>query len=205
METVERLEATTISANRQPDGTLLVTAIPPEGGWRSSEGCGFEVATPGASGVTVSTDNGGIDVRGCAGLARLNASNGAVIVHDAGGAVEAETSNGRVEVHGSHGAVSAKTSNGAIVVDLAPDSPGPISAGTSNGSINLTLSPAYRGTLVVSTPNGTLHLPDAGEGITIRRDGKKTATLAVGEGGGSSDARTSNGAISVTRARATPG
>jgi hypothetical protein len=199
METVERLSDTTIAADRQGDGTLLIRAIPPAGGWHSGEGCGFEVTVPDASGVTVTGDNGRIEVEGLGGNADLRTSNGAVAVRNHSGPVAAATSNGRIEVFAAHGPVNARTSNGRVSIALADDGTGPFTVQTSNGAIELTLSPAFRGVVNMATSHGSIHAPD-GNGMTLRSTGTRTATLTVGDGGRTSDAQTSNGSITVKRA-----
>lgn len=194
----ERLADTTIAANRQADGTLLIEARPPGGKWESSEGCSFEIALPDASGVKAISDNGRIELQGMSGEATLTTSNGAVTSRDHRGPVHASTSNGSVKVEAAHGPVEARSSNGAITVTLADDSPGPVAAKTSNGSIEIHLGAAYKGTLDVSNSNGSVKCPE-GTGIQVRRSGKHAATVTVGDGGPTSEVRTSNGAITVVR------
>ena len=56
----ERLLATTISANRDGSGVLVIEATPPDGGWKSSEGCAFDISIPDAKDVTLKSSNGAI-------------------------------------------------------------------------------------------------------------------------------------------------
>jgi len=200
MTTQERLDQSTIMANRNASGVLEVSATPPAGGWRSSEGCSFDITMPDVSGVELRTTNGKIRIEDLSGRAVLETSNGSITVLNHAGDLDAETSNGRIEATGVAGAVSVRSSNGGITVGVAETATGPIKVRTSNGAVTLNLPAAYRGTLDIQTSNGSIHLPSsAPAGVTrfmTRNDGH-SAQMAVGESGPASEVRTSNGSVKV--------
>lgn len=196
MRTQERLEQVTVVANRDGEGVLEIKALPPEGGWKSSEGCGFEVLVPEAGPVEVTTGNGRVGVEGMSGLAKLKSSNGRIKVLDHDGEVRASTSNGRIEVEGATGAVEARTSNGRVSVSLADSAIGPVVIRTSNGAVSFEYGPAFAGVLDISTSNGSLSLPESGD-VKIVKRGRRSATIEVGGMGPESEIRTSNGSVTV--------
>ena len=195
--TEARLGEVAIVADRDASGVLAISATPPRGGWHGSEGCSFEVTTPGADGVDLSSSNGRLTAVGLAGDAHLQTSNGAIHVSEHSGRVEATTSNGRIEAATVDGPIRARTSNGAVTVRVG--GPGPVDVGTSNGSVTLELTPAYRGELAVSTSNGAIRLPESfPSSVSVRSmNNGRAASLAVGEGGPRSTIQTSNGGVTV--------
>lgn len=198
MTTDDRLAGTTITANRDAAGTLLVAATPPGGTWMGSEGCGFEITMPDVRGITARSSNGRIEVSGTAGDADLRTSNGAIIVKKHAGKVSADTSNGRIELSDVSGPVTADTSNGAVRVSLSPQNAGPVDIDTSNGSVTLEIGAAFAGTITASTSNGSVRGPTQGPStFAFEKSGRSKATLRVGTGGESSAIRSSNGGITI--------
>lgn len=200
MVSPERLSQATIVANRSSAGVLEISAKPPEGGWRSSEGCSFEIVVPDAAGVELSTGNGALEIEGLSGSAKLDTSNGAITVRDHDGPVVAETSNGRIEATDVGGSIDARTSNGSVTVRLGDRSVGPAKIRTSNGSVTVELSAAFRGALDVSTSNGSVRMPSsapAGVDKFTSRANRRSAHLQVGDGGPASSIDTSNGSVTV--------
>jgi DUF4097 and DUF4098 domain-containing protein YvlB len=199
MTSDDRLKATTISATRDDKGVLVISATPPSNLWNSNEGCGFDITLPDASGVTLKTDNGSIQLTGLQGKAELNTSNGSITISSQDGPIHAETSNGRVEAIGATGKVDCSTSNGSVKVSLAPTSPGPVKIDTSNGSITLELGKAFVGAIEADTSNGSITTPDAKSGYptaNIQRQGKTHVIVTVGSGP-KSTLDTSNGRITI--------
>jgi len=197
MRSQERLGQVTVVANRDAAGVLVISATPPADGWRGNEGCGFDVIVPEAVGVEVQTSNGRIEVGGLAGAAKLESSNGRITVERHAGDVVAKTSNGRITLNLVAGTVDAHSSNGSITVSLADAAPGPVKIRTSNGTVNLEMGKGFKGTLDIDTSNGSVQVPSA-QGVKVTKRGKKSATLVVGEGGGQSQIKTSNGSVTVT-------
>ena len=122
MVTQERLGEATIQANRDSAGVLEIEAKPPSDGWRSGEGCSFDIAIPDAVGVELKSGNGHLRIEGLAGKATLETSNGAITVVGHNGDLDARTSNGRVEASDVSGAIVAHTSNGHVTISMAPGS-----------------------------------------------------------------------------------
>ncbi len=200
MVSEERLGQATIVANRNSSGVLEVSAKAPEGGWRNSEGCDFEIAVPDAAGVDLSTGNGAIEIEGLSGAAKLETSNGRITIKGHSGSVEARTSNGRIEATDVGGPVNARTSNGSVTVRLAAASEGPATIQTSNGAVTLELSAAFRGDLDAHTSNGSIHVPssppDGVRKFSSRVD-RNSAHLAIGDNGPASSVQTSNGSVTI--------
>lgn len=195
----ERLKATTITANRDAAGILVISATPPDE-WKGNEGCGFDITLPEARGITLKTSNGSIHTSDLAGAAELATSNGSITVASHDGAVHAGTSNGRVEVVDVTGGVDCTTSNGSVKVTLAAASPGPVKIDTSNGSITLEVGKAFAGSISADTSNGSISTPDARSGyaaLNVQRQGKHRAVVTLGSSGAKSTLDTSNGSITI--------
>lgn len=193
----ERLHNTTISANRDGSGVLVIAATPPDGNWQSNEGCGFDVALPEAKGVTLKSSNGAVEISGLSGSAELESSNGSVTVSSHDGPVHAETSNGRIEVSAATGSVKCSTSNGSVHVVL--NGPGPVNIDTSNGAITLAVGKAFVGSINARTSNGSISTPSAAPGypsLVVQREGKNHAKVTLGSGP-ASELETSNGSVTI--------
>lgn len=209
MTTRDRLEGTTISANRTSSGTLEIRALPPDGRWYPREGCSFEIQIPDTAGVTVRTGNGRIELSGASGPARLTTSNGRIVVENHDGDVSAETSNGAVRIINATGVIKARTSNGAITARPAPSSAAasaPLDLRTSNGAITVQLPPGFAGRFDMSTSNGSIQVAER-LSARLHRSGRSAATVSLGEGEEQivSRIRTSNGGIRIDAAAAGPG
>ncbi len=134
--TQERLDGTTINAQRGEDGTLRVTANWPAGGRHDNESCSFEIAVPEAVGVTLETSNGAVSIAGLSGPARLHTSNGAIHATDQNGPVEARTSNGGIHAKDLPGARLISSEKNRLVLGFGQSAAKSI-ARTSNGSITV--------------------------------------------------------------------
>ncbi|MCH8271556.1 MAG: DUF4097 family beta strand repeat protein [Planctomycetes bacterium] len=213
MVSQERADLVEISAEYQPDGTLAVRVLWPDGVRQPKESCSFVITLPDAVGVRVRTSNGSIELTGLSGTADLHTSNGAVKVYDfagdvlartsngrvvverAAGTIDVRTSNGRVTVVEAHKAVIVRTSNGRVRVGLADDGAGPVTIDTSNGSVEFDAGPGFVGRLTASTSNGSVHVDGSGLGdLTTRR---RSASFAVGDSDAESRIKTSNGSITI--------
>lgn len=203
MTSPERLEQTTITANRsEADGTLEVKAIPPGNSWRSREGCSFNIEIPETSSVNVRTSNGRIEITGLAGPATLKSSNGRIIVGDHDGDVSAESSNGRIEITDATGRIRVRTSNGAVSIrpgvaggDLSPL----LDVRTSNGAITVQLPSTFVGRMQMRTSNGSINV-DEGLHARLHRTSRRIALVSFGAAEDQSELselRTSNGSITV--------
>lgn len=200
MRTEERLGQATLVANRNAEGVLEISARPPEGGWKGGEGCAFEIVVPDAEGIRARSSNGRIEIGGLSGLADLSTSNGRIIVNGHEGELRARTSNGRIVAEGVSGPVDADTSNGAVTVRLTHDAAGPVKIHTSNGAVVLALGRGFAGDLDIQTSNGSISVPDSDGAVRVsaRKLSRGSASLRVGDGGGESSIRTSNGSVTVT-------
>jgi hypothetical protein len=201
MTSSDRLERTTISAQRTDAGVLEIAAIPPDGGWRGREGCSFEILIPdtGEGGVRARTSNGRIELAGLGGPATLRTSNGRITVDRHDGAVSATSSNGAIVARDFTGPLRASTSNGAITARPAAESPGPLDLRTSNGAIALELPRQFAGRLDMRTSNGSVRVAEA-LNARLHRSGRSSALVSLGDPSGgevTSEIRTSNGRITV--------
>ena len=210
-----RANATSVKAERDADGTLVVRVLWPDGKRLNSEGCDIEIETPDAGGVKLRSSNGRLTLKGLSGKADLESSNGRIEVRghagdvlartsngafegkDIAGSLTMKTSNGRVNAENVAGSVDARSSNGAIEVRLAPSSAGPVTLQSSNGRITLKVGPSFAGALRCTTSNGGISatLPAGVKEAGSKRD----KTYDFGGGGAASTISTSNGAIEVVQ------
>jgi hypothetical protein len=207
-----RLAEIGVVAENVDGGDLSISLVFPDGRARNNEGCDFEIRTPGANGVSVSTGNGPIRIEGLAGLADLRTSNGAVTVVRHDGAVRVDTSNGpitiddalgdaelvssngRITVNGARKGVKAKTSNGRIEFSAADGYASPFDLDTSNGSVNVFLPESASVDVSARTSNGDIST--RGGAMNVSGD-KKSKRIRVGEGTEPSRIDTSNGEVLV--------
>ncbi len=123
--------------------------------------------------------------------------NGGIKTGDLGGNVSVTTVNGGIEVSGS-GTVQAKTVNGAIeAVTGAASWNGALEFKTVNGSITVTLPGDASARVEAKTVNGGL---DTDFPLTIQgRWGPRRMEGTIGQGGGTLELETVNGAIRLRR------
>lgn len=210
----ERLTATQIAMDHDTSGRLVVHVLWPDSKRLRNEGCSFDIQTPGAYGVRLTSRNGSISIAGLEGEAildttngRLTAvdhvgdvnattSNGRVTLERVEGAMVARTSNGRVRLIDVNGSVDVDTSNGGVTVELAESADGPVRIDTSNGGVKLVLSPVFAGQLVLDTSNGGISY-DVARNVRRVSASKHHATLQIGDDGPTSIVSTNNGSIDV--------
>lgn len=209
-KTQERLDATTIYAERDANGTLVLKAIFPDDKPENGEGVAFRVLIPSANGVRARTSNGSVTIAGLSGEADLTASNGTIRVDSHDGPLTAKTSNapieasgvsgnatlttsnGRVVASGVGGTVSITTSNAPVTATLAHDTPLALIT-TSNGRIELRVPASARANVSAATSNGQ---------VSVLRNGETTrhgtsARLELNGGGSSITANTVNAPILI--------
>lgn len=123
--------------------------------------------------------------------------NGGIETGDLDGDVSVATVNGGIEVSGA-GKVEAKTVNGAIeAVTGAASWDGALEFKTVNGSITVTLPADANARIQAKTVNGGL---DTDFPLTIQgRWGPRRMEGTIGQGGGTLDLETVNGAIRLRR------
>jgi hypothetical protein len=173
-KTQERLDATTIYAERDANGTLVLKAIFPDDKPENGEGVAFRVLIPSANGVRARTSNGSVTIAGLSGEADLTASNGTI----------------RVDSH--DGPLTAKTSNAPVTATLAHATPLALIT-TSNGRIELRVPASARANVSAATSNGQ---------VSVLRNGETTrhgtsARLELNGGGSSITANTVNAPILI--------
>jgi len=195
LRTQERADAVDILAEYQPDGTLEVRVLWPDGSRMGNESCSFDITLPGAAGVTVRTSNGAIRLTGLSGTAILKTSNGRVNVLGFSGDVIARSSNGRINIEGAVGSVDASTSNGRVIVELVDDATGPVTISSSNGSVELIAGSGFEGYVSASTSNGSIHVE--GSGLDELKTSRRHASFHVGDSDAQSKISTSNGSVTI--------
>jgi len=124
------------------------------------------------------TVNGGIELSGLDGNARVQTTNGGIELHDLAGEVHARTTNGGIEA-----ALSGDRWNGAGLY-----------ADTTNGGINVSVPPQYSAHLVAGTTNGgvSVGIPLNGGEITRRH-----IDTNLGSGGATVHFVTTNGGVGI--------
>jgi len=216
MQSLERLETTSIETVRDATGRLTVKVAWPEDGRLNNEGCSFTIAVPDANGVELSTANGRIQIAGLSGTADLrtsngrieieshhgdvtgHTSNGRIMLRETDGAIDVSSSNGRLEIIGATKSVKAHTSNGSVNVDYTEEGTGPVTVRSSNGSVTLTLGAGFKGKLRADNSNGRLRVEELPEVKTLS-SGKHHVHLQFDESEARSKVATSNGSISILK------
>ena len=181
-------------AERLVDATTLdvrgrdVQARTPEGGRGRSVSVGYEVFAPRRTDLALRTQNGGLSVEGVEGR------------------IEARTQNGGVALRDVAGDVLARTQNGGISVDLGGSGwrGSGLDVKTTNGGIQIAVPRGYSADLEASTQTGRISTP----GLSLhdeRRDRGRYVgdhvRARIGDGGPRLVAVTTNGGITVRRAR----
>jgi DUF4097 and DUF4098 domain-containing protein YvlB len=98
----------------------------------------YAIKVPRSMHVTVKTTNGEVDVRGIAGVLRVEAVNGAISGADLGAGAEVTSTNGRILLEFARlddTGVRCKTTNGQIVVTVPASAKATIAARVTNGRI----------------------------------------------------------------------
>jgi hypothetical protein len=99
----------------------------------------YTVRVPAGTQLDIQTVNGGIEVRGVRGPAKLSATNGGIKAHEVAGRLEARTTNGGLEIDLAtvdEGGVRLGCTNGGINVRLPSDARASIDASITNGGIS---------------------------------------------------------------------
>ena len=143
-------------------------------GWAVS----FDVYLPKASGLDVSTRNGGVSVEGVKGRLDLGTTNGGIHLTEVAGNVRAETTNGGVSA-----TLSGTTWDGEGL-DLR----------TTNGSVTLEIPKGYNARLETGTTNGGFSIDFP---ITVQGSLGRRISTTLGSGGPMIRATTVNGGVRI--------
>lgn len=193
-----RITQAKLNVTRQAYNTLLIEPVFPGPTKVNGDGASFEIRIPDATGVTIDTSNGSINVQNLSGQLLVDTSNGSVNVKSHDGPITIDTSNGKITAVDIAGSATIDTSNGSIKLVLASGQTGPINADTSNGSINITVGQAFAGSVRFDTSNGRLIITDSGNVLKSKSLGKNDGTIKFKNDGGTSVVDTSNGGITFT-------
>src|SRR5260370_6456069 len=125
----------------------------------------------------ITSSNGGIQVDGIDGTARLRTSNGAIRIQRLTGDLNARTSNGGIYLRDFDGNARLQTSNGGIEAEA---SHGSFEAETSNGKIEATLNdPADNWPVKLHTSNGHIELNLKGAKLPDVRADSSNSSIVV--------------------------
>jgi hypothetical protein len=128
----------------------------------------------------------------------LTSTNGGINVRDVEGRIEFRTVNGGVKLSGLAGEVSGRTSNGGVDVEL--DGPTWRGAGldveTSNGGVRLRIPEQYSARLETGTVNGGFNIDFP---VTVQGRMDREISVDLGAGGPLIRVRTGNGGVRVMR------
>jgi hypothetical protein len=126
---------------------------------------------------------------------RIESVNGPVRVLGADGDVRATTVNGSLEIEGAPDEVEASTVNGRIEASYESSAAdGRHHFSTTNGSVTIHLPPDVAGSFRASTVNGGI---DCDLPIPVEGKWNKQLDGRVGEGGGTYEVETVNGAVKI--------
>ncbi|MCB2407937.1 hypothetical protein [Hymenobacter lucidus] len=160
------------------DNTLQASSPGDDNGWAVS----YELFVPEKMALDLKTHNGGISL------------------HDVRGPVTFEAQNGGISISGSGGDVRGRTQNGGLSITLAGkkwDGKG-LDVTTRNGGISWKLPADYSAQLYCSTQHGAV---DTDFGTSVQGKIGREIAVNLGKGGASVKAVTTNGGISIRRAK----
>jgi len=157
-----------------------LSADGPDTGRRESWGVSWVVRVPRGTDLDLETHNGGISINGVTGHIRFAALNGGVHLEGVGGDVEGRTTNGglHVELDGDHW-------NGAG-----------LDVETVNGGVTVYVPQSYSAQLETGTVNGGI---DVDFPVTVRGRIGRSLSVALGDGGTTVRAVTTNGGVRIVR------
>ena len=158
----------------------------------------YEIETPRAVGVRLSTVQGSLKIQGTDGAVDAESVNGSVKLKGETGPIEVQTVNGSIAINAERLGHAAKlsTTNGSIQMDVS-EGLGQVTATTNNGAVKLTLPPDFSGRIDAKTSNGRIRsdFPVAAE--------RKSRGRLKGVIGGGGDAvvklRSMNGSIHLMK------
>lgn len=158
----------------------------------------YEIETPRAMALRLSTVQGGIRSRGTQGAVDAESVNGSVKLDAETGPITAQTVNGSISVQAERLVDAAKllTTNGSIKMEVS-ENLGQVTAATNNGSVKLTLPADWSGRIDAKTSNGRVRSDFAVEA------GRKSRNRLKGDVGDGGDAvvklRSMNGSIHLMK------
>jgi DUF4097 and DUF4098 domain-containing protein YvlB len=138
----------------------------------------YTVRVPAGTHVDVRTTNGGIDLMGVRGPAKLSATNGGIRARDVAGALE------------------ARTTNGGLEIDLATVDDGGVRLGCTNGGIDVRLPAEARATIDASITNGGISTGNLR--LDTVESSRRRLDATLNGGGPRIEIRGTNGGISLT-------
>jgi hypothetical protein len=167
-----------VQVNAGPD---KVSADGPRNlGRRESWHVSYDLATPAQASLSLTSTNGGINIR------------------DVEGQIRFRTVNGGVKLSGVGGDVSGRTSNGGVDVDLEGQTwrGAGLNVETSNGGVHLRIPEQYSARLESGTENGGFNIDFP---ITVQGRMDREINAVIGGGGPLIRVRTSNGGVRISR------
>jgi len=134
---LERIEIVETAA---PSSIRIETKLQRTGSWfGSSPSVEYAVRVPEGGRLSVTTVNGGVELRDISGDITAETTNGGISARDVAGSIDASTTNGGVDVEmlelGDRGA-RLECTNGGISLRLPAGARATISASVTNGGIN---------------------------------------------------------------------
>jgi hypothetical protein len=140
----------------------------------------YTVLVPRRFDLDLEAHNGGIGVSGVTGKLELGTTNGSVMLEEVGGDVRAHTQNGSLQVR---------------LAGNRWDGTG-LDARTQNGSVRLAIPENYSAQLETGTVNGRVSTDFP---ITVRGNISRQMNFAIGGGGPTIRATTTNGSVTIAR------
>lgn len=159
-----------------------IRADGPSAGRRESWSVSYDIYVPRQTDLTLTANNGGVSIESV--TSRINA----------------ETENGGLSLNDVHGDVHGRTVNGGINAELTGDRwlGGGLDLRTSNGGVRLTIPSNYSANLETGTVNGSVNVDFP---MTIQGRFGKEFNTTLGAGGATVRATTTNGGVTIRRAR----
>jgi hypothetical protein len=159
-----------------------IRADGPSTRWRSGWSVSYEIYAPRRTNLDLAANNGGISIA------------------DIEGRIEFGTTNGGVSLTGVAGDVRGSTTNGGVDVELTGDTwrGTGLDVRTTNGGIEVAIPEQYSARLETGTVNGGMNF---GFPVTVQGRLDRRLTTQLGNGGPLVRITTTNGGVTLRRAR----
>ncbi len=173
-------------------GEVRVTGKKADRGWTRGLSVHFEIRVPKATGLSLRTSGGSMEVSAVEGTVAVNTSGGSISIVELVGNLKANTSGGSISLRQVKGSAVVETSGGSIE---ASSIVGPLDAHTSGGHVEVV---DVSGDAVLRTSGGSIQAKNAGGRVMAETSGGSVdVSFARGNTRGG-DLETSAGSVHVT-------
>lgn len=180
--------------------TILLTLTRPPSTVRAYR-ADVTVTIPVALDITLTSQNGAVELTDTDGAATITVNNGAVVVDNHTGDVTITAENGGVRVNARDGNVTVDTRTGGADITARPPAGGAIDVTVNIGSIDLRVPPGFAADLDLDAEIGNVHPDLVDFVVTNLQATSRTVTATLNGGGGGITAKTNIGSVDFTSIR----